>query len=166
MRVGAGAPAGGRERAVTLIIPPGLLSNVVAFFGGVWGKLALYAILIGALAFGFRLWLNKHDDRILQQGKDRAVETMKADYDSRLKVSLAEAKAISNTAATDRAAIDVRLDKLESSFDNIFATVRQIKVIAQERQVIYVKEAAAVPPNKLDDALRAVSNDPAISPAH
>lgn len=145
---------------MSVIIP----ANIVAFVTGIWGRVIGIALIVGLLAFGFRLWLNRHDDRIFQQGKDRAVDTMKADYDNRLKISLAEAKAISDTAATDRAAIDVRLDKLESSFDNIFATVRQIKVIAQERQVIYVKEAATVPPNKLDDALRAISNDPAIKP--
>jgi len=147
---------------MSLIIP----GNIVAFFTGAWGKVAIYAIVIAALLFGFRIWLNRHDDRIFQQGKNRAVETMAKDYESRLRLNLAEAKAISDTAAADRAAVESRIADLDARFAGIFGSLREIKVLAEKRQVVYVEKISTIPPSQLDASLRAVSNDPAIRPAH
>ena len=147
---------------MSLIIP----GNIVAFFTGAWGKIAMYAIVIAALLFGFRIWLNRHDDRIFQEGKNRTVETMAKDYESRLKLNLAEAKAISDTAAADRAAVESRIADLDARFAGIFGSLREIKVLAEKRQVVYVEKISTIPPSQLDASLRAVSNDPAIRPAH
>jgi hypothetical protein len=147
---------------MSLIIP----GNIVAFFTGVWGKLAMYGILIGVLLFGFRIWLNRHDDRIFQDGKNRAVETMAKDYESRLKVGMAEAKAMSDTAAEDRAAVEAQISELDARFALIFGSLREIKVLAEKRQVVYVEKISTIPPSQLDASLRAISNDPAIRPAH
>lgn len=140
---------------MSIIIP----GNIVAFFTGVWGKVAIYAIIIGALAFGFRLWLNKHDDGVFKQGRDQAVQTMTKDFESRLQVELAGAKAMADTAAKDRAAVDARLDTINVRFGTIFAELGEINQAVKDRQVIYVEKAAAVPAAGLDPALRAISND-------
>jgi hypothetical protein len=147
---------------MSLIIP----GNIVAFLTGAWGKIAMYGILIGVLLFGFRIWLNKHDDRIFQDGKNRAVETMARDYEARLKVGMAEAKAMSDTAAKDRAAVEAQISELDARFALIFGSLREIKVLAEKRQVLYVDKISTIPPSQLDASLRAISNDPAIRPAH
>jgi hypothetical protein len=147
---------------MSLIIP----GNIVAFLTGAWGKIAMYGILIGVLLFGFRIWLNRHDDRIFQDGKNRAVETMAKDYESRLKVGMAEAKAMSDTAAEDRAAVEAQISELDARFALIFGSLREIKVLAEKRQVVYVEKISTIPPSQLDASLRAISNDPAIRPAH
>lgn len=133
---------------------------------GPYGKLILYgAILIGGFWY-FRIWLNRHDDRIFQDGKNRAVETMARDYESRLKVGMAEAKAMSDTAAKDRAAVEAQISELDARFAAIFGSLKEIKVLAEKRQVVYVEKISTIPPSQLDASLRAISNDPAIRPAH
>ena len=156
---------------MTLIVPSGsklarLIDLAVSAWVSGWLKLVLIVVVIGGGFWWFRLWLNKHDDRIFQDGKNRAVETMAKDYETRLKVGMAEAKAMSDTAAEDRAAVEAQIDELDARFALIFGSLREIKVLAEKRQVVYVEKISAIPPSQLDASLRAVSNDPAIRPAH
>jgi hypothetical protein len=156
---------------MTLIVPSGsklarLIDLAVSAWVSGWLKLVLIVVVIGGGFWWFRLWLNKHDDRIFQDGKNRAVETMAKDYETRLKVGMAEAKAMSDTAAEDRAAVEAQIDELDARFALIFGSLREIKVLAEKRQVVYVEKISTIPPSQLDASLRAVSNDPAIRPAH
>jgi hypothetical protein len=156
---------------MTLIVPSGsklarLIDLAVSAWVSGWLKLVLIVVVIGGGFWWFRLWLNRHDDRIFQDGKNRAVETMAKDYETRLKVGMAEAKAMSDTAAEDRAAVEAQIDELDARFALIFGSLREIKVLAEKRQVVYVEKISTIPPSQLDASLRAVSNDPAIRPAH
>jgi len=156
---------------MTLIVPSGsklarLIDLAVSAWVSGWLKLVLIVVVIGGGFWWFRLWLNRHDDRIFQDGKNRAVETMAKDYESRLKVGMAEAKAMSDTAAEDRAAVEAQIDELDARFALIFGSLREIKVLAEKRQVVYVEKISTIPPSQLDASLRAVSNDPAIRPAN
>jgi hypothetical protein len=156
---------------MTLIVPSGsklarLIDLAVSAWVSGWLKLVLIVVVIGGGFWWFRLWLNKHDDRIFQDGKNRAVETMAKDYETRLKVGMAEAKAMSDTAAEDRAAVEAQIDELDARFALIFGSLREIKVLAEKRQVVYVEKISTIPPSQLDASLRAVSNDPAIRPAN
>ena len=156
---------------MTLIVPSGsklarLIDLAVSAWVSGWLKLVLIVVVIGGGFWWFRLWLNRHDDRIFQDGKNRAVETMAKDYETRLKVGMAEAKAMSDTAAEDRAAVEAQIDELDARFALIFGSLREIKVLAEKRQVVYVEKISTIPPSQLDASLRAVSNDPAIRPAN
>lgn len=147
---------------MSVIIP----ANVVAFVTGVWGKVVGIALVVGVLAFGFRLWLNRHDDRIFQDGRNQTVLTMTKDYEAKLQVGLASAKAIAETAVKDKEAAEALFTKLDGNFAVIFGSLKEIKVLAEKRQVVYVEKISTIPPSQLDASLRAISNDPAISPAH
>jgi hypothetical protein len=137
----------------------GAIKWVIAAWTGGWLKLILIAVVIGGGLWWFRLWLNKHDDGVFKQGRDQAVQTMTKDFESRLQVELAGAKAMADTAAKDRAAVDARLDTINVRFGTIFAELGEINQAVKDRQVIYVEKAAAVPAAGLDPALRAISND-------
>lgn len=143
---------------MTLVIPPGIFADIISFFGGAWGKLAIYALIIGSLAFGFRIWLNKHDDRIFNDGKDRAVKLLETQYVADWKKALAEAKSISDVAARDKAIAETLYRKIDQNFNIIFNRLDTIGTEVKKRDIVYVQKTDSIPASELDGALRTLSN--------
>jgi hypothetical protein len=151
---------------MTLIVPAGSFASKavgVLKIGwglamGPYGKLILYgAILVGGL-WWFRLWLNKHDGKVFQQGRNQAVQTMTKDFESRLQVELAGAKAMKDNAAEDRKVAEALSAKIDAKFGAVFVRLDTISLDVKKRDVIYVQKTDAIPVSELPSALRDLSN--------
>lgn len=154
---------------MSIIIPgrPGVwVGNVVGFFAGPWGKLALYGILAVGMLWGFRMWLNKHDDKVAADTTKKVISKLEVQYVSQWQTALTEAKAMSDDAKLKYEAADALNRRVDMKFATIFTSLTQIRAAVEDRKVIYVKEAAAVPESELDDALRTLSGAIAAQAPH
>lgn len=162
---------------MTIVVPPGRISNVISIGRGIasgavslavgpWGKLIGIALLCGGLAWGFRVWLNKHDDRIFQDGKERAIAVLEDKYVVTWKQKLAEAKIIADTGAANLKVAEAKMAEVNARFPVIFSKLDDLQKSVDAKWVVYVEKAKSVPLSELDNTIRAISNDPAISPPH
>lgn len=120
-------------------------------------KAVFYGVIAVAVLYGFRLWLNKHDSRIYQEGREAmAVElekTKKAEWEAKGKSLEEQARVLDLKAAEitrDRQAITRTLDE-------------RLRII-QTYATANTASVAAVPDDGLDAALRAVSRELAAQP--
>lgn len=141
-----------------------IATSVVGFFTGPFGKIGMYALLVGGVLYAGRLWLNSHDDKVAKEATSTAAVSMKKDLDKEFAIRLEANMQIVKQAVEDKQKAEARYDQVTQLFDQAFARLRDIRKAVDERQVVYVKEAAAVPASDLDPALRAVSNDIASPP--
>jgi len=155
---------------VTLIVPPGRIANVISFVTTAWAsgwiKLALVGVVLGGGLLWFRLWLNRHDDRIFAQGQERAIAVMEKQYKATWTEKLAEAKIIAETGAEHLKAAEALNAKADARFPVIFAKLDSIQTSVNQKWVVYVEKAGSVPVSELDSTIRAISADPAINPSH
>lgn len=155
---------------MTLIIPPGRISTAISFITGAWTagwlKLVLICVLVGGGFWWFRIWLNRHDDRIFEDGKQRAIAVMETQYISTWKQKLAEAKIIADAGAENLKVASLKMAEVNARFPVIFAKLDDLQKSVDAKWVVYVQNAGAVEPSELDANIRAISNDPSILPAH
>lgn len=156
---------------MTLIVPAGswlskIIGGAISLWTGGWIKVILIGLVIGGLGLWFRLWLNKHDDRIFQDGQKRAIETLEVQYVATWQAKLTEAKNMADTADAHYKAAELQLAQVNMKIGAIFSVLSGIKKSVDERQVIYVKETAAIPRTELDATIRALSNYISALPAH
>lgn len=151
---------------MTIVIPPGIFAKIISLVLGPYGKFIGLAILIGALGLGFRLWLNKHDDRIFQDGQKRAIATLETQYVATWQQKLTEAKNLNDSAKAHYQAAELQLAQVNMKIGAILSTLSGIRKSVDERQVIYVKETASIPRSELDNTIRAISNYISALPAH
>lgn len=155
---------------MTLIIPPGRISTAISFITGAWTagwlNLVLICVLVGGGFWWFRIWLNRHDDRIFEDGKQRAIAVMETQYISTWKQKLAEAKIIADAGAENLKVASLKMAEVNARFPVIFAKLDDLQKSVDAKWVVYVQNAGAVEPSELDANIRAISNDPSILPAH
>ena len=120
-------------------------------------KAVLYAVIALAVLYGFHLWLNRHDTKVYQQGRESmAVElekTKKAEWEAKGKSLEEQARLLDLKAAEitrDRQSLTRTLDDRLRSIQT-YATANTASV-------------AAVSDSGLDAALRAVSRELAAQP--
>lgn len=145
---------------MSILIPgkPGqIIGSVIGFFAGPWGKIAMYGLLAVGLLYGFRLWLNRHDDRVYAQAQEKTIQKFEVQYVSQWQKALTEAKVLADNANAKLEAADALNRRVDMKFATIFTSLTQIRQAVEDRKVIYVKEAAAVSDADLDDALRTLS---------
>jgi hypothetical protein len=154
---------------LTIVVPPGRISNVISFVASAWASGWLKLVLIGVVAGGgllwARLWLNRHDDRIFAQGQERAIAVLEHQYKATWTEKLAEAKLIADAGAEHFKAAEALNAKADARFPVIFAKLDSIQTSVNQKWVVYVEKAGAVPGSELDSTIRAISADPAINPA-
>lgn len=143
-----------------------IASGIVGFFTGPYGKIGMYALIIGGVLYSARLWLNAHDDRVAKAATITTSLAIKSDLDREYQIRLDANKQLVRQALSDKAKAEERYTQIVKMFDQAFERLRDIRAAIDERQVIYVERAAAVPPAELDATIRAVSNDIANRPAN
>lgn len=147
---------------MTIVIPPGRISNAISFVGSAWTagwlKLVLIAVVLGGGAWWFRIWLNKHDDRIFEDGKQRAIQSLETQYAASWKQRIAEAKAMAEAAARDKAEAEAIKQRIDAKFTIVFDRLDAISSDVKKRDVIYAKQTDAIPAAELDGALRVLSD--------
>lgn len=152
------------------IVIPGKLGSivdgVVGFFAGPWGRFAVYALMVLSALFGFKLWLNSHDDRVYASAMDKTKAKFEAQYVKQWKDELAKAEDMMSDAEAKLSAATELNRKIDKKFATIFASLGQIRQAVEDRKVVYVKEASSIPPAELDDALRTLSNHIAAQAPH
>jgi len=146
---------------MTIVLPEGSwVKKLVDLATGALGsKLLVYGLGVAAVLFGARLWLNAHDDKVFKQGGERVAAGIRQEYDVKFQQRLEVVQAERAVALADRKSVEVRLDQVTKLFDQAFERLRGIREAVEERKIIYVEKAAAVPPAGLDNAIRNVSND-------
>jgi len=146
---------------MTIVLPEGSwVKKLVDLATGALGsKLLVYGLGVAAILFGARLWLNAHDDKVFRSGRSEGALGMKADLEKEYKIRQNAAEAATKQALADKQAAEARYGQVTKLFDQAFAQLREIKTAAEQREVIYVKESAAIPADELDDALRILSDD-------
>lgn len=116
---------------MTLIIPPGRISTAISFITGAWTagwlKLVLICVLVGGGFWWFRIWLNRHDDRIFEDGKQRAIAVMETQYISTWKQKLAEAKIIADAGAENLKVASLKMAEVNARFPVIFAKLDDLQ---------------------------------------
>lgn len=120
-------------------------------------KVLLYVAIAAAAAYGLKLWLNRHDARIYQEGKEAmAVEMEKAKREewAAKEKTLAE-KYLSVQAATEQLTKD-RMDLYRS----LNARLQAVKTATAHAPDAVV----AIPDSQLDGAIRAISRQLASQP--
>jgi hypothetical protein len=147
---------------MTLIVPPGKFANIINFVVGAWTggwlKIILIGLVIGGSLWWFRLWLNQHDDKVAEQAKQKTIAVLEQQYVVTWQQKLTEAKNLTDQANARYDAADIQLHQVNQNIGAIFSTLSSMQRIMNERKVIYVKEAAAVPRPELDATIRAISN--------
>lgn len=147
---------------MTVVIPPGRISNVISFIGSAWAtgwlKLILIAVVLGGGLWWFRLWLNKHDDRIFNDGKERERQLLETQYVADWTKALAEAKNMATQAAEDKAKAEAIYRKIDQNFAVIFNRLDTIGSDVKKRDIVYVQKTDSIPASELDGALRTLSN--------
>lgn len=147
---------------MTLIVPPGKLASFINFIVGAWTggwlKIILVGIVIGGGLLWFRLWLNRHDDKVAEQTKQKTIAVLESQYVSTWQQKLTEAKNLSDQANARYDIADVQLHQVNQNIGAIFSTLSSMQRIMDERKIIYVKEAASIPRPELDATIRAISN--------
>ena len=120
-------------------------------------KAVLYGVIALAVLYGFRLWLNKHDSRIYQEGMESmAVElekTKKAEWE-------AKGKALEEQAAL----LDIKAAEIQRDRQSITRTLDDRLRSIQTYATANTASVTAVPDSGLDAALRAVSRELATQP--
>ena len=154
---------------MSIIIPgkPGqVISIIVGFFTGAWGKFAIIALVSGLLLWQGRLWLNRHDDKIAKQAREQTIAVLETQYVATWQQKLTEAKNMADNADARYKATELQLTQVNMKIGAIFSTLSGIRKSVNDRQVIYVKETASIPRTELDNTIRALSNYISALPAH
>src|SRR5512139_3804369 len=99
------------------------VGNAIGFFTGPWGKLAGYAILAAALAWGFRVWLNKHDDKVAADTTKKVISKLEGQYIGQWQRDLTEAKLLSDEAQAKYEAADALNRRVDMKFATIFTSL-------------------------------------------
>jgi len=115
-------------------------------------KALVYVVVSLAVLYAFKVWLNKHDDRVYRQGKIAASAEIQRQKEAEWKAREAELETRARGLEEARARIETDRLNLYRSLDNALDTLSA----AKDRDFT---AAAAVPADRLDDALRAVSRE-------
>ena len=107
-------------------------------------KALVYVAVSLAVLYAFKIWLNRHDDQVYRQGKIAASAEIQRQKEAEWKAREAELET--------RARIEIDRLNLYRSLDNALNSLSA----AKDRDFT---AAAAVPADRLDDALRAVSRE-------
>jgi len=92
---------------------------MIAFFAiPLVRKAILYGAIALAVLYGFKLWLNKHDAKVLQEGKEAIAEEQRIKAENTIKAER-EALAIARKSALDAVVqLSASMDKLEGKFND------------------------------------------------
>ncbi len=115
-------------------------------------KALVYVAISLAFLYAFRIWLNKHDDQVYRQGKIAASAEIQRQKEAEWKAREAELETRARGLEEARARIEIDRLNLHRSLDNALNSLSA----AKNRDFT---AAAAVPADRLDDALRAVSRE-------
>lgn len=130
---------------------------VSAWANPIFRKVVLYAAIALAVLYAGYRWLNKHDSRIYQEGR----ESMAVELEKEKK---AEWAAKEKTLAESYLSLQAATEQLAQDRSTIYRTLdehlRTVKTAAQANSI----SAAAVPDSALDSAIRAISGELATQP--
>lgn len=151
---------------MTLIIPAGsIIGKLTTWWANpLFRKIVFYGALALFGLWSFKVWLNGREDKAYLEGQVKSALKMKDELDKEYKLRLEAAQAAAVQANKDKEMANARYDQVTGLFNQAFARLREIKLATEKREVIYVKESAAIPASKLDGALRVLSDDIAGKP--
>lgn len=154
---------------MTILVPPGRISNVISigrglFSGAVglalgpWGKLIGIAILVVGGFWWFRIWLNRHDDRIFEDGKQRAIAVLEEKYVATWQQKLTDAKNMTDTANAKLQIAEQMTKQIDANFAVVLNRLDGISVDVKKRDVIYVEKTDSLSASELVPAIRVLSD--------
>ncbi len=136
---------------MSIVVPTWLL--------GIQGKLIGGVIILAILGLVVRSWLNAHDDKIAAATRYKAATEFQDIYNKDIKSRMDTIRIEVKASKTDLTPIYQKLDQLSSANVTILGQLRQVKLAAEKRQIVYVEKAGSIPASELDPTLRSVSND-------
>ncbi len=140
------------------------------FITGLWAnplvkKIIIYVGIAIIVLWAFKIWLNRHDDKVYQEGKTGAlIELEKAKKDEWAAKEKELAKAQKDIELT-RGQINLQMTALEKTrqltHDELTRVIASLKAGKEADSA----KAHAVPADRLDDAIRALSAELAATKA-